>query len=73
MNHGTEVYKLNKLSVLDWIAIVLVVVGALNWGLSVWSINIVTTLFGGIATWIYALVGLAGLYMIWLTMSLTKK
>ena len=64
---------MNKLSVLDWIAVVLVIVGGLNWGLSLWDINLVTMIFGGIASWVYALVGLAGLYMIWLAMSLTKK
>ncbi len=64
---------MNKLSVLDWIVVVLVIVGGLNWGLSLWDVNLVTMIFGGIASWIYALVGLAGLYMIWLAMSLTKK
>jgi uncharacterized membrane protein YuzA (DUF378 family) len=67
------VYKLNKLSVLDWVAMVLVIVGGLNWGLALWDVNLVTMIFGGIASWIYALVGLAALYMIWLSMKLAKK
>lgn len=64
---------MNKLSVIDWIALVLVIVGGLNWGLSLWDINLVTMIFGGIASWVYALVGLSGLYMIWLATGLTKK
>jgi hypothetical protein len=67
------VCELNKLSVIDWIALVLVIVGGLNWGLSLWDINLVTMIFGGIASWVYALVGLSGLYMIWLATGLTKK
>jgi len=67
------VCELNKLSVIDWIALVLVIVGGLNWGLSLWDINVVTLIFGGIASWVYALVGLSGLYMIWLATGLTKK
>lgn len=66
-------YKLNKLSVLDWVVLVLVIVGGLNWGLAIWDVNLVTMIFGGLASWIYALVGLAGLYMIWLAMKLGKK
>lgn len=60
-----------RVSVLDWVSLVLVVVGALNWGLvglgqfanANW--NLVTIIFGSIpaleAT-IYLLVGLAGVY-----------
>ena len=52
---------------IDWIAFVLVIIGALNWGLAVFNINIVTSVFGtGIfATVIYALVGLSGIWMIY--------
>lgn len=60
-----------RVSAVDWISLVLVVVGALNWGLvgvgmfldANW--NVVNLLFGGvpvIEALIYLLVGLAGLY-----------
>jgi len=67
------VRELNKLSVLDWIALVLVIVGGLNWGLMAFDSNLVTAIFGGIASWVYVLVGLAGLYMIWLATKLNKS
>jgi hypothetical protein len=55
-----------KKGVIDWIAIVLVIIGAINWGLTVFNFNLVSTIFGTatFADVIYALVGLSGLYMI---------
>lgn len=50
---------------LDWVARILVIVGALNWGLAIWDLNLVTAIFsaGTILTQIvYALVGLAGIW-----------
>ncbi len=58
-----------KLIVIDWIAFVLTIIGALNWGLvGLFNFNLVQFLFGGIALLpavIYVLVGLAGLYLIY--------
>ncbi len=56
--------------IIDWIALVLVIVGGLNWGLvginRNW--NLVNMIFGSI-TWleslVYILVGVAALYMIY--------
>lgn len=61
------------MSTLDWVAWVLVVVGAINWGLVVFNVNLVQTLFGmgTLTQLVYSLVGLAGLYFVW--MALTKK
>jgi uncharacterized protein len=63
-----------KMSVLDWVAWVLVVVGALNWGLVAFNFNLVETLFGTsvLTTWVYGLVGLSGLYMVWMVVSKKK-
>lgn len=52
---------------LDYIALTLVIIGALNWGLiGFFQFDLVATLFGGSASWIsrivYALVGIAGIY-----------
>lgn len=57
-------------STLDWIALVLVVIGGLNWGL--FGMNLVALIFGYsiIARIVYILVGLSALYMIYYA---TKK
>ena len=61
-------------STLDWIALVLVVIGGLNWGLFGISqdLNLVALIFGYsiIARIVYILVGLSALYMIYYA---TKK
>ena len=58
---------------LDIIASILVIVGALNWGLvGIANFNLVAALFGTsiLATIVYVLVGLAGAYQIarWATL-----
>jgi len=61
-----------EMNALDWIARILVIIGALNWGLvSFWN-DLVAVLFGTsiIAKIVYALVGLAG---IWELIRLFKK
>lgn len=55
------------MKVIHWIAIILVIIGALNWGLiGFFKFNLVSWIFGGdwlpISRIIYALVGLAGLW-----------
>lgn len=57
-----------KLGVLGWIAFILVIIGALNWGLiGFFSFDLVEAIFGDMTTAsrvVYAIVGLSGLYMI---------
>lgn len=57
---------IKELNVYDWIAFVLVVVGALNWGLvGALNFNLVSTLFGDmsmISRIVYILVGLGSIY-----------
>jgi len=54
---------------LDWIAIVLVVIGAVNWGLvGLFNWDLVQMVLGTIpilAKIVYVLVGLSGLYLIY--------
>ena len=54
------------MKILDTIALVLIIIGALNWGLiGIFNFNLVETIFGGfsvISKIIYILVGLAGLW-----------
>ena len=56
---------MRKMSVVEWVAFVLVVVGALNWGLvGLLGFNLVTTVFGEgslLTAVVYDLVGLAAL------------
>lgn len=53
---------------LDIIALLLVIVGAINWGLiGFFHFDLVATLFGNMSAFsrvVYALVGIAGLYAI---------
>lgn len=54
---------------MDITALILVIVGALNWGLiALFNFDLVATLFGGstmlLSRIVYGLVGLAGLYSI---------
>ena len=51
-----------SLGTLYRIALVLVIIGAINWGLiGFFRFDLVTAIFGGLNRWIFALVGLAGL------------
>ena len=56
------------MKVLDYIALILVIIGAVNWGLiGFFQFDLVSTLFGTMSMFsriIYALVGIAGLYSI---------
>lgn len=63
-----------NLNVADWIAMVLVTIGAINWGLVGiagfigGNLNLVNLAFGGIPlleNLVYLVVGLAGLYLVY--------
>lgn len=61
--------KKSKDGWLEWLAYLLIVIGAVNWGLvGVVNANLVTALFGsGLATKItYVLVSISGLYVAYL-------
>lgn len=59
-----------RLNALDWIAMVLLIVGGLNWGLvGLFDIDVVARILGLMSTAsrsVYILVGLAALYSIYL-------
>ncbi len=59
----------STLSALDWVAMILMIVGGLNWGLvGAFEFNLVTALFGegtALTRLVYVLVGLASLYGIY--------
>ena len=66
---------MTKLSVIDWIALILTIIGGLNWGLVAMSMdwNVVAMLPSWLATTVYALVGLSAIWMIVLATRLSKK
>lgn len=67
---------MNKLSTLDWVAFVLMVIGGLNWGLDALGWNVVDGVFGAgstLAMVIYYLVGLSALYWLFMMGKLCKK
>lgn len=56
-----------RIRTFDWIALTLVIIGAINWGLiGFFQFDLVAALFGGMSSWVsrivYALVGISGLY-----------
>ncbi len=56
------------MKIIDKIALVLIIVGAINWGLiGIFNFNLVETIFGGFSVLsriIYILVGISGLWCI---------
>jgi uncharacterized membrane protein YuzA (DUF378 family) len=61
---------MKKLTIIDWVALVLVIVGAINWGLvGLFSFDLVAGIFGSMTIMskiVYDLVGLAGIYLIFM-------
>jgi len=58
-----------KKGVIDWIALILVIIGALNWGfIGIGLGNVAETIFGtgALTTIVYILVGLGALWTIYL-------
>jgi hypothetical protein len=68
---------MNKLSTLDWVALVLTIIGGLNWGLvGLFKFNLVSAILGDmsiIARIVYVLVGLAAVYLAVTAGKLAKK
>ena len=67
---------MNKLNVIDWVSLALVIIGGLNWGLvGAFRFDLVATLLGDmslLARIVYTLVGLAAIDMIAAAMKLAK-
>ena len=59
---------MKNLTSLDWAALILVIIGGLNWGLvGLFNFDLVGTIFGDMSALsriIYVLVGLSGLYLL---------
>ncbi len=68
---------MKKLGGLDWLALILVIVGGINWGLvSLLNFNLVDTIFGPLSALsqiVYGLVGLSAIYILIISGKLSKK
>ena len=67
---------MRSLTALDWTALILVIIGGLNWGLvGLFNVDIVATIFGAtiIADIVYVLIGLAALYLLGISGSLHRR
>lgn len=68
---------MNKLNGLDYLALVLLIIGGLNWGLvGFFKYDLVASIFGNLSALsriIYALVGLAALYAIFIMGALARR
>jgi uncharacterized membrane protein YuzA (DUF378 family) len=68
---------MKKLSALDWIALILIIIGGLNWGLvGAFKFDLVAAIFGSlsaVARIVYILVGLSAIYTLLLLGKLGKK
>ena len=67
---------MKKLSTLDWVAMIHLVIGGLNWLLvGLFSSNLVTGIFGAgsLSNIVYDLVGLSAIYVLFTLGKLCKK
>lgn len=68
---------MKKLSTIDWVALVLLIVGGLNWLLvGLFSFDLVATIFVDmsiVSRVVYGLVGLSAIYVAAISPSLSKK
>jgi uncharacterized membrane protein YuzA (DUF378 family) len=68
---------MNKLNTLDWVALILVIVGGLNWALvGLFSFDLVAAIFGDMSILsriVYTLVGLSAIYLLMIASKLGKK
>ena len=67
----------STLNALDWIALVVLIIGGLNWGLvGLFNFDLVAAIFGPMQTAsrvVYVIVGLAALYTIYLTVKFNSS
>ncbi|MGE5392419.1 MAG: DUF378 domain-containing protein [Candidatus Saccharibacteria bacterium] len=67
---------MKRLNGMDWLALVLLIIGGLNWGLvGFFDYNLVGAIFGtasGVSRVIYALVGLSALYVALVSPALSR-
>lgn len=67
---------MNKFTPIDWIALILLAVGGLNWGLvGIFNFDLVAAIFGSMSVLsrvVYSLVGLSAVYVLIISPKLKK-
>lgn len=67
---------MNKLNALDWIALVILIIGGINWGLvGLFNFDILAAIFGVMGTItriLYVVVGIAAIYVAIISARLAK-
>jgi len=68
---------MNKLNAIDWIAIILLAIGGLNWGLvGIFNFDLVAAIFGDMSVLsriVYAVVGICAIYVLAISPKLGKS
>ena len=68
---------MNKLNYIDWTALILLVIGGLNWGLvGLFGLDIVELIFGDmsvISRVVYTVVGVSAVYMLAVSGSIVRR
>jgi uncharacterized membrane protein YuzA (DUF378 family) len=66
-----------RLNTIDWFALILLIIGGINWGLvGAFDFNLVSAIFGDftfLTRLIYILVGLSGIYMLIVLITRTER
>ncbi|MEF3691917.1 MAG: DUF378 domain-containing protein [Candidatus Moraniibacteriota bacterium] len=74
---GKGVFIMNKLNIIDWVAIILLAVGGLNWGLvGLLNFDLVATIFGDMSVLsriVYTVVGISAVYVLAISTKLGKS
>jgi uncharacterized membrane protein YuzA (DUF378 family) len=67
----------SRMTAVDWIAMTLLIVGGLNWGLvGLFNVDLVATLFGqqsAMSRLVYVVVGICALYSIYTSMKMSRS
>lgn len=68
---------MNKLNAIDWVAVILLAVGGLNWGLvGLFNFDLVAAIFGDMSALsriVYAIVGICAVYVLAISAKLGKN
>ena len=68
---------MNKLSGMDWVMLILVIIGGLNWALvGLFGFDVVAAIFGSMSALsriIYVVIGLSALYLLFTSGKYSKK
>lgn len=74
---GIQARHASRFGALDWVAMTLLIVGGLNWGLiGLFGFDLVAALFGemsGLSRIVYTLVGLSALYAVYTSSKMSRN